>query len=95
MRGGPRKGFGGPQPNSGRKPNAVPTERHVIRVTAPQWAEFQALDGSPWLQGILNLLRADQPGAFALLLIDTLVKKHGRGWLVELAEKINERVKNG
>ena len=55
MRGGARKGTGGAMPGAGRKPNAVPTERHVIRVTAPQWAEFQALDGSLWLQGQLNL----------------------------------------
>lgn len=89
----PRKGFGGPQPNSGRKATGV--ERRCVTATDPQWIEFKKRGGSPWLQGILNLLRADRPEAFILLLIDTLVKKHGRGWLVELAEKINEMVKNG
>lgn len=53
MRGGPRKGFGGPQPNSGRP--KMHTARHVIRVTDAQWSQFVALGGSPWLQGQLNL----------------------------------------
>jgi len=47
MRGGPRKGFGGPQPNSGRP--RLHTARHVIRLTPAQWAQFVALGGSGWL----------------------------------------------
>jgi len=94
MRGGPRKGFGGPQPNSGRHALTVPTKPVQVRLTVPQWLEFKRLGGSAWLQGTMNLLLADKPGALVLLLIDALAKKHGREWLVELAGKINERAKN-
>lgn len=55
MRGGPRKGFGGAQPNSGRKPLEVPTKPVQVWLTVPQWLEFKSQGGSPWLQGILNL----------------------------------------
>lgn len=91
MRGGSRPGFGGCQPGAGRKPNQVPTERVVVKLTAPQRAEFRRLDGSAWLQGILNLLIADRPDALVMLLLTELEKKHGREWLRELAGKINER----
>ena len=50
---GPRKGFGGPQPNSGRKPTGV--RRRCVTATDAQWAEFLAQGGSPWLQGQMNL----------------------------------------
>lgn len=85
----PRKGFGGPQPNSGRKATGV--ERRCVTATDPQWLEFKKQGGSPWLQGILNLLRADRPEAFVLLLIDDLAKKRGREWLPGLVEKINKK----
>ena len=93
MRGGHRKGFGGPQPKSGRP--TLHTARHVIRLTAAQWAEFVALGGSAWLQGAMNLLLAERYAALVLLLIDGLIEKHGREWLPELAGKINERVNRG
>lgn len=86
-----RKDNGGARKGAGRKPNTVPTKAGEVRLTAAQWAEFRALDGSPWLQGVLNLLRTDRPEALMLLLIDALVKKHGRGWLAGLVEKIKER----
>ena len=89
MRGGPRKGFGGQQPGSGRKPTGV--KRHVIVMTDPQWLEFRVQGGSPWLQGVMNLLLAGRPDALVLLQLDALEKKHGREWLRELAGKINER----
>ena len=50
-----------------------------------------ALDGSPWLQGAMNLMLSDRPEALMLLLIDALVKKRGREWLPGLVEKIKER----
>ena len=52
-RGAPRKGFGGPQPNSGRKSMGV--RRRCVTATDAQWAMFLTLGGSPWLQGQLNL----------------------------------------
>lgn len=91
-RGAPRKGFGGPQPNSGRKPIGV--RRRCVTATDAQWAQFVALGGSGWLQGAMNLLLTDRPGALVLLLIDELTARHGREWLAGLVEKINERVKN-
>lgn len=62
MRGGPRKGFGGAQPNAGRKPNATPTEPRLVRLTDDQHAMMKALGGSPWLQGLLNLEIRRQAG---------------------------------
>lgn len=94
-RGGPRKGFGGPQPNSGRKPTHKPKKPWPIRLSDEQIGELKLQGGAPWFGGILNLLRTDRPEAFALLLIDALAKKHGPGFLAGLAGKINERVKNG
>ena len=87
----PRKGFGGPQPNSGRPALVVPTKPVQVWLTQPQHVEFKDRGGSGWLQGAMNLLRADRPEAFVLLLIDSLVKKHGREWLAGLVEKIKER----
>ena len=55
MRGGSRKGFGGPQPNSGRPALEVPTKPVQVWLTVPQWQEFKGVGGSPWLQGLLNL----------------------------------------
>ena len=86
-----RKGFGGPQPNSGRP--AIGVRRRCVTATDAQWAVFLALGGSPWLQGLLNLLLTDRHGALVLLLIDELTKRHGREWLTGLVEKINERAK--
>jgi len=54
-RGGPRKGFGGAQPGAGRKPDPIPTQQFGIKLTVDQHKAFQALGGSPWLQGLLNL----------------------------------------
>jgi len=42
-------------PGAGRKPNAIPTEPRLVRLTDDQHAMFKALGGSPWLQGLLNL----------------------------------------
>lgn len=95
MRGGARKGTGGAMPGAGRKPLATPTERHVIRLTDAQWAEFKRQGGSLWLQGAMNLLLANRPDALVMLLLDALEKKHGREWLVELPGKINEKVEHG
>ena len=50
-----RRGNGGARKGAGRKPNTVPTKAGEVRLTAAQWAEFRALDGSLWLQGQLNL----------------------------------------
>ena len=50
-----RKNNGGAREGAGRKPNAVATRAGEVRLTAAQWAEFRLLDGSPWLQGQLNL----------------------------------------
>ena len=86
-----RKDFGGPQPTSGRK--SIGVRRRCVTATDAQWVMFLALGGSPWLQGILNLLLTDRPGALVLLLIDELTARHGREWLVGLVEKINERAK--
>lgn len=55
MRGGPRKGFGGPQPNSGRPALEVPTKPVQVWLTVPQWLEFKRQGGSGWLQGQMNL----------------------------------------
>jgi hypothetical protein len=87
-----RKDNGGARKGAGRKPNTVPTKAGEVRLTAVQWAEFRRQDGSPWLQGILNLLRTDQPETLTMLLIDDLTKKHGSEFLAGLARKINERV---
>lgn len=92
MRGAPRKGFGGPQPNSGRP--AIGIRRRCVTATDAQWAVFLALGGSPWLQGVLNLLLTDRPGALVLLLIDELTARHGREWLAGLVGKINEKLES-
>ena len=85
----PRKGFGGPQPGSGRPKTGV--KRHVILLTDLQWVEFKRLDGSPWLQGAMNLLLAKRPDALVMLLLDKLTEKHGREWLQGLGLRIQEK----
>lgn len=55
MKADARKNNGGARAGAGRKPNTAPTKKGEVRLTAAQWAEFRALDGSPWLQGQLNL----------------------------------------
>ena len=87
-----RKDNGGARKGAGRKPSTVPTKAGEVRLTAAQWTEFRLLDGSPWLQGAMNLMLSDHPEALLLLLIDALVKKRGREWLPGLVEKINERL---
>ena len=91
MRGGPRKGFGGPQPNSGRPALEVPTKPVQVWLTVPQWQEFKGVGGSPWLQGAMNLLLAKQPDALVMLLLDRLTEKHGREWLQGLNLRIREK----
>lgn len=54
-RGGPRKGFGGPQPNAGRKPDPVKTKPVQVWLTPEQHAEFKLQGQSGWLQGQMNL----------------------------------------
>lgn len=93
MKADARKDNGGARKGAGRKPNTVPTKAGEVRLTVAQWAEFRRQGGSPWLQGILNLLRTDRPEAFALL-IDDLTKKHGSGFLAGLTGKINDRSEN-
>ena len=46
-------------PGAGRKPNAVPTEPRLVRLTDDQHAMLKALGGSPWLQGLLILPSQD------------------------------------
>ena len=88
-----RKDNGGARPGAGRKPNATPKKYRKFLLTDAQYAAAKMAGGSPWLQGILNLLLTDRPGALVLLLIDELTARHGREWLVGLVEKINERAK--
>jgi len=88
-----RKDNGGARPGAGRKPTL--TQKRTYRLTDEQDAMAQELGGSPWLQGVLNLLLADRPDALIMLLLDRLEKKHGREWLAGLVVKINERVENG
>jgi len=90
-----RKPTGGVRRGAGRKPAAVPTKPVQVWLTVSQWLEFKNQGGSPWLQGVMNLLLADRPDALVMLLLTELEKKHGREWLVELAGKINERVEHG
>ena len=85
---------GGARPGAGRKRNKVPTKAVQVWLMPDQHGMLREMDGSPWLQGILNLLLTDRPGALVLLLIDELTARHGREWLAGLVEKINERVKS-
>lgn len=88
-----RKNNGGARLGAGRKPTL--TRKRTYRLTDEQDAALMALDGSAWLQGAMNLMLSNRPDALLLLLIDALAKKHGPEFLVGLAGKINERVKNG
>jgi hypothetical protein len=54
-------------PGAGRKPNAIPTKPHLVRLTPDQHAMMKALGGSPWLQGLLNLEVRRAAGDFPFL----------------------------